>query len=108
MSKSYDPKETRDFALEESYFREARIEGQSDGGVSTVPTLDEMITLDASPNASRRYSMSVNIAATGHTRRQFEDAYCQVRQLGEHSLAHLLWYVYVCPWSPVSQRQWSH
>ncbi|CVL09571.1 uncharacterized protein FPRN_11306 [Fusarium proliferatum] len=36
MSKSYDPKATRDFALEESYLREARIEGQSDGGVSTI------------------------------------------------------------------------
>ncbi|KAF5639400.1 hypothetical protein F25303_7431 [Fusarium sp. NRRL 25303] len=79
-----------DFALEESYFREARIEGQSDGGVSTVPTLDEMITLTASPSTRRRHSMSFNIAATDHTRRQFANAYRQVRQLSEHSLAHLL------------------
>lgn len=91
MSKSYDPKETRDFALEGSYFREAWIEAQSDGGVLTVPTLDKMITLTASPSARRRLSMSFNIAATDHTRRQFANAYRQVRQLGEHSLAHLVW-----------------
>lgn len=75
MSKSYDPKATRDLALEKSYLREARIEGQSDGGVSTVPTLDEMITLTASPSTRRRHSMSFNIAATDHTRGLFANAH---------------------------------
>ncbi|KAF5539903.1 hypothetical protein FMEXI_8761 [Fusarium mexicanum] len=34
--------------------------------------------------------MSVKIAATNHTRREFANTYHQVRQLGEHSLAHLV------------------
>ncbi|KAF4496180.1 Transcription factor jumonji aspartyl beta-hydroxylase [Fusarium agapanthi] len=37
--------------------------------------------------------MSVKIAATDHARQQFANAYHHVRQLGEHSLAHLVWYV---------------
>ncbi|KAF5705607.1 hypothetical protein FMUND_12047 [Fusarium mundagurra] len=90
MSKSYESKEPRDFALGESYYGQARIEGQSDGGVSTVPTVDEMVTLNTSPNTRRRYSMSVKIAATDHTLRQFANTYHQVPQLGEHSFAHLL------------------
>ncbi|KAF5626578.1 hypothetical protein F52700_8640 [Fusarium sp. NRRL 52700] len=53
MSKSYVPKEPRIFILEESYYRQPWIEGQSDGGVSTVPTLNEMITLTTSPNIRR-------------------------------------------------------
>ncbi|KAF4440155.1 hypothetical protein FACUT_3678 [Fusarium acutatum] len=88
MSKSYDLKEP--MSPEERISRQARTEDQFDGGLQTAPTLDEMATLNTSPNTRRRYSMSVMIAATDHARRQFANAYHQVRQLSEHSLAHLL------------------
>ncbi|KLP21877.1 uncharacterized protein LW94_8253 [Fusarium fujikuroi] len=83
MSKSYEPNGPKEpLDLEGRIFRHAQTENQFDDGVQTAPTLDGMVTLNTSPNTRRRYSMSVKIAATDHTRRQFANTYHQVPHVG--------------------------